>query len=73
MINPGMTCFKIEGYSSIKVTPLGENLCLSEEVEEGMIEVVIRKGCSWWKQWFHEIQLWKEEDVNNDRVTWIRA
>lgn len=53
--------FELEGYFSIKVTPLGANLCLLEEVEDGEISNLIREGKSWWSQWFSEIRVWKEE------------
>lgn len=57
IMNPGMlyniqTCFKVEGYFSIKVTPSGANLCLLEDVEEGAISDLIKEGRSWWSQWF---------------------
>lgn len=43
--NPGMTYnmheyFNMEGYVGVKVTPLGTNLCLLEEREEGKLKVI---------------------------------
>lgn len=38
------TCLKMEEYFSIRVTPLGGNSCLLEEVEEGDIRDLIREG-----------------------------
>ncbi|CAK8572702.1 unnamed protein product [Lathyrus sativus] len=67
------THFEAEGYFSIKVTPLGANFCLLEEMEEGEIHGLIREGESWWNQWFTEIMKWKETDVDHERVTWIRV
>ncbi|XP_058775601.1 uncharacterized protein LOC131649870 [Vicia villosa] len=78
VVNPGMTyniqtCFELEGYFSIKVTSLGANLCLLEEVKEGDIEALIREGEVCWKQWFSEIRKWKAEDIDEERVTWLRV
>lgn len=42
------TSFEVEGYFSIKVTPLGANLCLLEDLEEGAIKDLIKEGRSWW-------------------------
>lgn len=36
--------FETEGYFSIKVSPLGENACLLEEVELGEIHDLIKEG-----------------------------
>ncbi|XP_058758617.1 uncharacterized protein LOC131631862 [Vicia villosa] len=65
--------FDLEGYFAIKVTPLGANLCLLEESEEGEIKNLISEGKSWWSQWFSEIREWKEKDVDKERVTWLRV
>lgn len=56
--------FEIEGYFSIKVTPLGANLCLMEEVEKGAIRDLVKEGRSWWSQWFADIREWREENVD---------
>lgn len=41
-----------EGYYAIKVTPMGPNMCLLEESEEGEICDLICEAESWWNQWF---------------------
>lgn len=64
--------FEVEGYFSIKVISLGANLCLLEEFDEGEIIVFIRQAKSWWSQWFLEIREWREEDVDNERLLWVR-
>lgn len=56
----------------MRVSPLGGNLCLLEETEPGKIMDLIRESKSWWKQWFHDIRAWKEEDVDNERFVCIR-
>lgn len=66
------THFKMEGYFSIKVTPLGANLCLLEEVEEGEIADLIKLGECWWKQWFSEIKILIQSVMDKERVTWLR-
>ncbi|XP_058766204.1 uncharacterized protein LOC131639756 [Vicia villosa] len=75
--NPGssyniQTYFEMEGVFSIKVTPVGANLCLLEEMEEGYIGELIGDGSTWWKQWFIDIKPWKSPDVDEERVSWIR-
>ncbi|XP_058775853.1 uncharacterized protein LOC131650141 [Vicia villosa] len=63
--------FKMEGYFLVKVTPMGGNLCLLEESEEGVIEDLIGVGETWWKQWFQVIRRWNELDIDDGRVSWI--
>lgn len=51
---------------------MGENLCLLEESEEGEINDLICDSESWWKQWFNVIKPWKEDDIDKERLMWIR-
>ncbi|XP_058750416.1 uncharacterized protein LOC131623425 [Vicia villosa] len=67
------THFEMEGYFDVKVTPMGGNLCLLEEVDEGAIQDLIEGGEAWWKQWFREIRRWKDTDVDEGRLIWIRV
>lgn len=46
------THFKMECYFSIKITLLGANTFLLEEMEVGEIKDLMREGNSWWSQWF---------------------
>lgn len=39
--------FHTEGYFRFKVTLLGENLCLLEEIKEGEIKALISKAKYW--------------------------
>ncbi|XP_058749527.1 uncharacterized protein LOC131622508 [Vicia villosa] len=78
IVNPGMsyniqTSFEVEGYFSIKVTPLGANLCLLEDIDDGAVRDLIEEGRSWWSQWFSEIREWREDDVDRERATWLRV
>lgn len=65
--------FEMEGVLfSIKISPLGANLCLLEELEDGFIAEMIGDSCSCWKRWFHTIRTWQKTDVDNDRLMWVR-
>ncbi|CAK8570608.1 unnamed protein product [Lathyrus sativus] len=44
--------FHTEGYFTIKVTPLGANLCLLEEMEEGELKIIMDEAQDWLAQWF---------------------
>lgn len=37
----------MEGYFSLKATPLGANLCLLEAVDEGEIQALLKDGGNW--------------------------
>lgn len=50
--------FHMKGMFSIKLTPLGENLCLLEEAEEGEIMVLVEEVSSWIEQWSIEVKEW---------------
>lgn len=67
------THLEIAGFLSIKVHPLGENLCLLEEMEKGVIHELISEASSWWKQWIRSIRPWKESDIDSERVMWVRV
>ncbi|XP_058741575.1 uncharacterized protein LOC131613953 [Vicia villosa] len=75
---PGMTfdiqeAFHSEGYFRVKATPLGANLCLLEEQEEGEIKALVEEAKDWISQWFSDIHPWSLEDVDNERITWLRC
>lgn len=66
--------FNTKGYFSIKVTPLGENLCLleeREEQEEGEIKAMVDEGSDWLWQWFKEIRKWRVSYADKEMVTWL--
>ncbi|KAI5405537.1 hypothetical protein KIW84_052358 [Lathyrus oleraceus] len=44
--------FHVEGYFSVKVTPLGANLSMLEEKEEGELNAFLKEASSWLGQWF---------------------
>ncbi|XP_058739160.1 uncharacterized protein LOC131611050 [Vicia villosa] len=66
------THMEMEGFFSIKVHPLGANLCVLEEMEEGIIKELLEEGIWWWKQWFKNIRPWQTNDVDSERVMWVR-
>lgn len=43
------THLEIEGFFLVKVSPLGANLYLLEEMEEGVIEELLNDPSTWWK------------------------
>lgn len=43
------THFQIGGFFYVKIIPLGENMCVLEEMEEGVILDLMSEGNSWWK------------------------
>lgn len=63
----------MEGYFGVKITPLGANLCLREESEEGEIKGLIKDASERFNQWFVEIRPCSPQDVDNERLTWLRV
>lgn len=66
------THLKMEGMFAIRVTPLGDNYSLLEELEEGFIDDLISEGGLWWKSWFTEVKKWEEGMIHDDRDVWFR-
>ncbi|KAI5416291.1 hypothetical protein KIW84_041368 [Lathyrus oleraceus] len=65
--------FHFEGYFSVKVTPMGANLCLLEDLVDGEMKSLIEGGRYWLGKWFKEIRKWKSNDVDLERVMWLRC
>src|SRR3954470_6783514 len=63
--------YEMEGIFSLKITPLGANLCLVEELDKGFIQEMLCDGCSWWKRWFKSLRPWTKGDVDKERVMWV--
>lgn len=77
VMNPGesyniQTHLEIGGFFLVKVILLGANLCLLEEMEEGIIQELLNDPLMWWKQWFLSIRPWQESDVDTERILWVR-
>lgn len=62
---------EIEGIYAIKIIPLGVNLCLMEELEEGYIQDFIGEEETWWRSWFTDIRKWKEGIVDEFQDVWL--
>ncbi|XP_058755462.1 uncharacterized protein LOC131628653 [Vicia villosa] len=75
---PGMSynlqeIFNARGHIDVKITPLGANMCLVEDLKEGVISSLLKKAESWMKQWFREIHPWKPSDIDYERIAWLRC
>lgn len=64
--------FMEEGFFSIRVTSLGPNLFIMEDLVEGEVEVFIEEKREWWEQWFSCIKPWDPNDIDEERFAWIR-
>lgn len=64
--------FAMEGFFSVKISPLGPNFCLLEDLKEGIIEELICDSIGWWKQWFRCIRPLQKTDVDSEKVMWIK-
>ncbi|MCI08394.1 hypothetical protein A2U01_0029471, partial [Trifolium medium] len=78
VVHPGMSYniqdeFHRQGYFGIKITPLGANLVLLEEQEEGEVRALIEDAKSWMEQWFREIRPWSTREVDSSRLVWLRV
>lgn len=60
-----------EGIFTIRVTMLGPNLCLLEDLIIGEVKIFIVEGRKWWEQWFKSISPWEPKDVDQERFVWI--
>ncbi|KAI5434218.1 hypothetical protein KIW84_021184 [Lathyrus oleraceus] len=65
--------FQSEGYFDFSIKPLGPNLCIFEDVEEGAVEVFVDEGHNWWSKWFTSIARWKPGHVDEERLMWVRC
>jgi hypothetical protein len=64
--------FHREGYFGVKIIPLGSNLTLLEEQEEGEVEALMEDAKDWLDQWFTEIRPWSPDDIDHERTIWLR-
>jgi hypothetical protein len=75
--SPGTTyniqnAFHSQGYFGVKITPLGSHLALLEGQEEGEVEALMEDAKGWLDQWFSAIRPWKPQDVDLERIIWLR-
>ncbi|XP_058750760.1 uncharacterized protein LOC131623755 [Vicia villosa] len=64
--------FLEEGIFSIRVTSLGPNLCLLEDLIGGEVDMFIEERRLWWEQWFFSIKPWEPSDIDTERLVWLR-
>ncbi|GAU35431.1 hypothetical protein TSUD_375210 [Trifolium subterraneum] len=65
--------FHMQGYFGVKITPIGANLVLLEDQEEGEIKALMEDAWGWLEQWFKEIRPWSTREVDHDRLVWLRV
>lgn len=63
----------MQGVFSVKVTPMGANKVLMEEMEEGIISALVSDASEWIHQKFDDIRLWSPAEADNERVVWVRC
>lgn len=61
-----------QGYFSVRATALGSNLVHLESLEEGEMEALIERAREWLATWFLDVRKWCPDDVDDERLTWIR-
>lgn len=61
-----------EGIFSIRVTPMGPNLCLLEDLIHGGVEMFIEERKEWWENWFCNIRAWKPTKIDAKRFIWVK-
>lgn len=64
--------FLDEGIFTIRVTFMGPNLCILEELVKGEVEIFVEERRSWWERWFKSLNPWKPGDVDMERIVWHR-
>ncbi|XP_058775830.1 uncharacterized protein LOC131650116 [Vicia villosa] len=64
--------FHEEGLFSIRLTVLGPNLYILEDLVLGKVEVFIDERRVWWEQWFSSIRPWAPNDMDSVRLLWLR-
>lgn len=64
--------FDLEGHFGVKVTPLGERLCLLENRGGRVLQNLLDSGAFWLSRWFVEVKKWEPCVVDEEHVTWVR-
>lgn len=64
--------FMEEGMFTIRVTALGPNLCLLEDLVLGEVETFIEERRNWWEGLFKLIKPWNPGDIDEERMLWIK-
>lgn len=75
--NPGVDIdlkkiFMEEELFSIRVTLLGPNLCLLEDLVGSEIETFLEEMKGWWEQRFSSFKPWEPTRIDLERFAWIK-
>lgn len=62
--------FHGKGFFSLSVIPLGANLYLLEDDEEGTLKEMVEGGSRWLEQRFKEVRRWKHREVDMSESFW---
>lgn len=65
--------FCMQGVFSVKITPIGANSVLMEDVEEGTLEELVNDTGGWLYEWFEDIRSWQPYVRDAERFVWIRC
>ncbi|CAI8614009.1 unnamed protein product [Vicia faba] len=57
-----------EGFFPVKVTPLGANVCLLEDLVKGEMKALLEGGRNWLGQWLKEVKSWSSSLVDPERI-----
>lgn len=61
-----------EGLFSIRVTVLGPNICLLEDLVGEDLEAMLQERRVWWDHLFVSVNPWKPTDVDSERLVWLK-
>lgn len=65
--------FLEESLFSIKVTILGPNICLLEDLVGEDMESMLLERKDWWDLLFVSIKPWKPSNIDDERLVWIKT
>ena len=64
--------FVVEGYQSIKLRHLGDNLIILTSMDKADLKECLRGSEEWLSEIFESIDNWSEETTMEFRLTWVR-
>lgn len=72
MVSELKNLFIEEGIFIIRVTLLGPNLCLLEDLIHGEVDIFIEERKDWWGQRFSSIRASNPSDIDSERLVWLK-
>lgn len=57
---------------SIRVTILGPNLCLLEDLVGEDVDALLQERKEWWELLFVSVKPWQPTDVDPERLLWLK-